>query len=410
MHAFSIEHALYGGHAAGGYRFLAKSPGFLDEWLPLAERLCMGFGERPPGVACPLCVFAQPLGRKHVAVVQAADQGYDDADRPGVLAFYLLVVPREEYELWDGDPFALADRFPPPWQARGDLASLTDFLEPPAPRTVAEVQRVLKRDDGPKLLGATQALVDGGRVVFERRQPDTALLRDLWLLLPTSTRAHLWPASFAFGNDLQFHALASPRVNESFYGYILEDQAGDYPEGRYERGVQIAAETGDQRELDALFHRSSRQHVLRLGLFLFVAMLLLWGVMKWMGLIPSRQTLPAVDPVAVPNLPARELCLTPDDQVRKQATAHLRELAQNLGLEPAPDALAKDLIEQIDEKLGTPDPKRSPGPLKEYGPEVQRELRVLMWKHGVERYDDVKLNTAELAEHLRRKVDPKEKP
>jgi hypothetical protein len=410
MHTFTIEHALYGSPAGGGYRFLAKSSGFGDDWLPLAERLCMGFGERPPGVACPACVFAQPLGKRHVTVVQAADQGYDDAGRPGALAFYLVVLPREVYESWGGDPFALADRFPPPWQARGDLTAFTDPMEPPAPRTVAEVQRVLKRDDGPNLLGAAQALVDGGRVVFERHQADTPVLRDLWLLLPTSTRARLWPASFAFGNDLHFHAVASPRVNDSFNGYIPESSAGDYPEGRYERGVQIAAETGDQRELDALFNRSSRQHMLRLGLVLLVGMLVLWGVMKGMGLIPSRENQPADDPVAIPNLPARELCLTRDEQVKKEATAQLRDLAHNLGLEPPPDALAKDTIEQIDQKLGTPDPNRSPGPLDGYGPEVQRELRVLMWKHGVERYDDGNLNTAELVEHLRKKVDPKEKP
>jgi len=406
MQTFSIEHALYGSQPGGGYRFLATSPGFLDDWLPLAERLCMGFGERPPGVVCPACVFAQQLGKRHVAVVHAADQGNDDAGRPGALAFFLIVLPRAAYEAWGGDPFSLADRFPPPWRARGELPSFTDALESPPPRSVADVQRALKRDDGPDLLGATQALVDGGRVVFERQAPDTPLLRDLWLLLPTSTRARLWPASFAFDNDLHFHAVVAPRLNDAFAGYVTEKQAGEYPEGRYERDVQIAAEAGDQRGLDALLSRPSRQYMLRLALALLVAMVLLWGVSKWFGSVPP----PDDDPVAIPNLPARELFQTPDERVRKEAKTQLRDLAVNLGLNPAPDATAKDMIEQIDAKLGTPDPKRSPGPLDRYGPESERELRVLMWKQGVERYDDVNLNAIELVEHLRKKVDPKEQP
>src|SRR5436309_9770301 len=114
-----LEQALYGGHDSGGYRFLARSPGFLDDWLPEAERLCIGFGERPAGVSCPAAVFARPLGPRHVAVVQVADQGRDDAGRPGALGFHLLVLPRALYADLGGDPFFVADHFPPPWAARG---------------------------------------------------------------------------------------------------------------------------------------------------------------------------------------------------------------------------------------------------------------------------------------------------
>jgi hypothetical protein len=404
-----VEHALYGSHAGGGYRFLAKSAEFRDEWLPLAERLCMGFGERPPGVACPACVFAQPFCNRHVSVIQAADQGNDDAGRPGALAFYLVVLPRDAYVQWGGDPFLLADRFPPPWHARGELPSITEPLEPPPARTVAEVQRVLKRDDGPSLLGATQALVDGGHVVFERQTPDAPLLRDLWLLLPTSTRAGLWPASFAFGNDLQFDAVAAPRVNEAFDGYLTDDQAAEYPEGHYERGVQCAAEAGDQRELDALFHRPSRQHMLRLGLALLVAMILIWGVYHAVGFWIAPNPPPAEHPIEIPNLPAPELCHTTDKHIQEQATEELRNLARHLKLDVAGESNPETLLEQIDQRLGTPDPKRLPGSLRQYAP-VQRELRALMWKHGMERYDDQSLNTAELAERFRQHVESKEKP
>src|SRR5262249_48335814 len=84
-----IEQAIYGNHGGDGYRFLARSPGFLDDWLPLAQQVCAGFGERPAGVSCPGCVFARPFGKDQVAVVQAADQG-TEAGRPGALGFRLL--------------------------------------------------------------------------------------------------------------------------------------------------------------------------------------------------------------------------------------------------------------------------------------------------------------------------------
>ena len=92
MPNLTIEQALYGGHDTGGYRFLARSPEFLEEWLPEAQRLCTGFGEPLPGMGLSTAVFAQPFGRHHVAVVQVADQGSDDAGRPVALAFHLLIL------------------------------------------------------------------------------------------------------------------------------------------------------------------------------------------------------------------------------------------------------------------------------------------------------------------------------
>ena len=90
-----------------------------------------------------------------------------------------------------------------------------------------------------------------------------------------------WPASFAFSNRLGFHVLAIPRAEGAeFTDYLREDQTGDYPEGRYEHGLQIAAEAGDQRELDRLFDRRSRKEVLRLAVFLMVAAVLLAVVMN----------------------------------------------------------------------------------------------------------------------------------
>src|SRR5262249_5398111 len=155
---------------------------------------------------------------------------------------------------WFGDPFLVADRFPSAWQTRGEIASLSWTAEPLPRRTVAEVQHLLKGPDGPLLLGSVQALVDGGRLVFERDGPDPALIRGLWSLLPTSTRCTLWPASFAFGGALGFDAVIVPRIDQAtFAGYVTEDLADGYPQGRYELNLQIAAEAADQRELDYLF-------------------------------------------------------------------------------------------------------------------------------------------------------------
>src|SRR5438067_230458 len=86
--------------------------------------------------------------------------------------------------------------------------------------------RLPRRPEGPSLLGGAQALLDGGRLVFERPGPDTALVRDLWLLLPTSTRCTLWPAGFAFGTALDFHALVVPPGGAAGRERFLnEDQA-----------------------------------------------------------------------------------------------------------------------------------------------------------------------------------------
>src|SRR5687768_11298477 len=119
-----IEQAIYR-KDANREQFLAKSPGFLDAWLPEAGRLCAGFGERPPDVLCPLAVFALPLGRKYVAVVQVTDQASDDAAPPGgPLTFRVLVLPARLYADLGGDPFRVSDLLPPDWKARGELPPL----------------------------------------------------------------------------------------------------------------------------------------------------------------------------------------------------------------------------------------------------------------------------------------------
>ena len=45
-----------------------------------------------------------------------------------------------------------------------------------------------------------------------------------------------------------------------------DEQARDYPEGRYELALQTAAESGDQAELNRLFARRSSLDTIRIGL------------------------------------------------------------------------------------------------------------------------------------------------
>ncbi|MFO0802200.1 MAG: hypothetical protein U0791_03615 [Gemmataceae bacterium] len=255
-----------------GVRTLAHTDGF-DE--PEAERIAVLFGPRPAGVACPLAHFACPFGKKRVAVVTVAD-------RPdGSLGFRFLVLDRALYGQL-GDPFAIADRFPPDWSAKGPQPMLEWPPEPLPPRRVDELQRILKTGDTSLLLGATQVLVDGGRVALKRGEPQNELIRGLWQLLPNRTRAELWPASFAFSDELGLDAVAMPeppsdpaRVRHS------EDGLRDYPQSRYELNLQIAIESGDQRELDHLFNRRTSDETIRLGLTIIAIALALALVFKF---------------------------------------------------------------------------------------------------------------------------------
>jgi hypothetical protein len=281
MDEIRIEQALFGGTRPEDYRLLGRSAGFADEWLTVALELLIGFGTRPAGVACPGALFAQPFGKQHAAVVQVADLSNDELGRPAHLGFRILVLSRKAFADWITDPFLVGDRFPPPWQARGDLPALSWPLEPVPSRSMSAIQAVLRRADSPVLLGGVQSLVDGARLVFEREVPDDDLLRSLWVLLPTSTRGHLWPATFAFGNSLGFDALVVSNASDPAYSeYLTQEQAANYPEGRYELNLQIAAEAGDQAELDRLFQRRSRTETWRLGLLLLVIALTLALAMK----------------------------------------------------------------------------------------------------------------------------------
>ncbi len=164
-----------------------RSTEFDLAWMPEVERLCRGFGPRRPDVACSLAIFAQPFGARHVAVVQVADAS------SGALAFRFLVFPRRLYGTLIADPFRVSDAFPPNWDQTGALPTLEWSNALPPRRTVEQLQHVLQNGGSPTLLGAVQGLVDGGRLVFERKAPATQLIRDLWQLLPTRRRRNSGP-------------------------------------------------------------------------------------------------------------------------------------------------------------------------------------------------------------------------
>jgi hypothetical protein len=311
MKHVQFEQALYHRRDDEPPALQARSAGFTDAWCTEADRIVAGFGLRPGGIACPLAVFALPFTDRQVAVARAMDRTHGAAR---VLAFHFLVMDQAAYQQFAGDPFVLAQNLPADWQARGDMPAITWPAEPLPPRTVAQVQAVLRRvkasalrededpespdfertadnSESPALLGGVQVLVDGGKLVFFRPAGDLALIEGLWTLLPLSTRCKLWPATFAFGNELGFDVVVVPQVNDTdFAGYTTEEQAEAYPAGSYELALQTAAETGNQRDLDAVFRRRNSNEVLRLVMLLIVGMSLLVIASRWLTVQPPSLT------------------------------------------------------------------------------------------------------------------------
>jgi hypothetical protein len=397
-----IEQALYGNPEAGGFRFLARSAGFLDTWSAEAERICAGFGERPAGIACPAAVFAVRFLTKWVAVVQVADQGTDAEGRPGAIAFRLMVLSRRDYAARIGDPFAIADHFPPPWEVRGTLPTLAWADEFLPLRRLADVAAILKQPMSPTYLGGAQALVEDRQVVFERPAPAPELVRNLWALLPYSNRGELWPCSFAFGNALRFDIAVVPRAQPAdFSGYVTEENAGDYPEGDYEAGIQAAAQSGDEAELFAMFRRRSSRQTLRLAVSILVFMALVVGVMRVLtGVVPGPSPMPSS---VGPTVPLDDRYPALSDAEHQRLTEALRSLAGQLKVEASPNATAEDLLDAIDRRLPVREPGRDIGPIRAQG-DTERQVRCLLWKQHVAGGGDPKLNVVELVERLQRQL------
>ncbi|MCS6865485.1 MAG: hypothetical protein RMJ56_03605 [Gemmataceae bacterium] len=245
--------------------------------VPEAERIAVLFGSRPPGVQCPLAHFACPFGRNHVAVVRVEDRPND------LLGFRFLVLTRDLYR-YLGDPFAISDRYPVNWNVSGWLPDLEWPMELLPERTLEKLDAILKHGDGALLLGSTQALVDGNRVLLQRQAPDEQFLRDLWQLLPDRTRCDLWPASFAFCDALGFHAAVGPNLPTRRHGVpvLVEDALRDYPQSSYELNLQIAIESGDRVALKKLLARRTTDETIRLGLYMLAFAVIVAVVSRWL--------------------------------------------------------------------------------------------------------------------------------
>lgn len=233
------------------------------------ERIAVLFGQRMPGVSCPLAHFACPFGKRHIAVVRVED-------RPGpgdILGFRFLILARDLYRHL-GNPFAISDRYPPDWTT-GALSALTWPSQPLPERSLEQLDVILKHGDGPLLLGTTQALVDGYRLYLKGPAPNETFARDLWELLPDSSRRELWPASFAFSSELGFHLAIGPGFGSPGSRQSMnEETLRDYPPSNYELNLQIAIESGDRNALRKLLARRSSDETIRLGLYLIAFILI----------------------------------------------------------------------------------------------------------------------------------------
>lgn len=139
-------------------------------------------------------------------------------------------------------------------------------------RSAGDLLNILKSGDTPTLLGAAQLLVDGGKLHCPADAPVSVhQIASLWDLLPTRQRALLGWTNYL--NSAR-HRLAIGAGSKPAEGSWNWDQAGDYPEGDYERSLHQAASQGDQDTVRRLLNRGSRADVMILGLLLLAALVL----------------------------------------------------------------------------------------------------------------------------------------
>jgi len=252
---------------------LARSDAFPDPSQEIAADLARKFGPVPADGPTDV-LFVQPFGKDRLAIVRVRGS-----------RFHFLILANELYHLLQ-DPFAIAERYPVDWAAHGILPDLAWPPEPLPRRTIKELDELLKKGDGPYLLGAAQTLVDGGKIVIAFTANSMYLIRGVWALLPESNRRTIRVATFATSNNLEFDLLALAAIPAGgLPGYLNEDQVLEYPDSRYERDLQIAIEHGDQRELDRLLARKSTQEMIRLAWKLIVVALVVSTVVKILNVL-----------------------------------------------------------------------------------------------------------------------------
>lgn len=297
-----FQQALVAVDGAGEASLAAWSEGIKEQTRQSMLLACRKFASSRPRQIFPGPLFVQRMDRRLLAVIRMrTPRSAGESD----VSFRIVLVANKQYSWLGADPFLLADYFEPDWTQTGILPSLEWQGPPPVRRTVAAVQSVLKRDNGPELLGGSQVLLDGGKLCFIRPAGDEPMVRDLWALLPHSNRCELMPATMAWNRDLNFDIAVVPADRANlFKDYMDEEHAGQYPEGGYELSLQIAAEADDQERLDELLSRRSRREVWRMGWMLLAAFLTIVLFSTLVVPQPPKKEIPAKEEAEHPEKPA----------------------------------------------------------------------------------------------------------
>jgi hypothetical protein len=209
-----FEQAVYGSFPFWnrGYGVLARSAGCRPEWLAMLKAACQRYGERPAGITDAEALFAMRTDRGPWMIVGVSPQGFDDAGRPGALAFHALFIGPWTYWRAGADPFAFAGNLRSNWSP-ADL----DSTLPPGHAPIRRAGGNGPEDPttpagGERLAAVVAALAEGRRVAVQSAGPIDAMARAVWRALPFRVRRRASVATWAFDNANRFDLVALPKL------------------------------------------------------------------------------------------------------------------------------------------------------------------------------------------------------
>lgn len=252
----TIPHASFE-KSGDSFQILRKSPHFVEEGF---NEFLQKLGSIPSDATFERIVFVLPYDDTFIGIVRM---------RTNPTQGSVFLVHRTFYD-FAPHPFFILDQFPNPREGEDEAWFPPTKTLPP--RKVEDLQTILREGEGPLLLGATQSLVDTEQILLVATEPREKFLRDLWELIPDSTRRASWVASYCFADRPEFHLSFVSKLPEPLGRYMDEERVLDYPDSRYERSLQIAIEAGDQRELDSLLARRSTTETIRLMVMILILM------------------------------------------------------------------------------------------------------------------------------------------
>ncbi|MFO0936052.1 MAG: hypothetical protein U0798_05980 [Gemmataceae bacterium] len=258
---------------SSGPRVLGRSPEIPFEVEEQALSIVLRFGARGSASTIPAGTF--------LLKSRTGDRLFlgSFAESPGLestLLFRLTYFAHKFRPLVD--PFRFAERFPANG-AKGELP-LIDWEPVPEPhRPVEAIRELLKTGDSPLLLGVTQALLDGCKIAISTKEASPEFVQQVWQLMPEMARWETTFTTFAASVELNVDLAVVAEGVPIPPGFLTAEQARDYPEGRYELSLQLAAEEGNQHKLDKLFSRKTSNQVLRMVItmivFAFIAIVII---------------------------------------------------------------------------------------------------------------------------------------